>query len=223
MLQIPVLAFADAFLDGEAAHAPFVTVRGEPPPAWDGYYIRRLPPDVLHAQYRGQALGIVPIFLPHLAPVDGSEEAVAAVIRQTEHLCALLFVHDMPNMWGFRAHAPTIHTYWQAMDRFGMVGVDCLPYWRSAGRVASSHPDVKVTVYRKNGQALFVAANLGEEDARTDVRLDCDALGLPGGKGRVWDAISEETLDHDGDMVTLAVPALGLRMVRWGPGGPPSN
>jgi hypothetical protein len=215
MIQIPVLAFADAYLDGEAAHAPFITVRGKAPPPWDGDYRKRLPPDVLQAQYRGRPFGLVPIFLPALGRTADSPEAEAVFIDQTERLCALLFLHDIPTMWGFRAHAPTVYKYWEAMDRFGLAGVECLPYWGNGGRIRTSHPDVRVTVYRKLGKALVIVANTGDAVAQTEVSLDGEALGLLPRQGRLSDAVSREELAQQGGRLVLSLAPGRLRLILW--------
>jgi hypothetical protein len=212
MLEIPVLSFADAYLDGEGAHAPFVAVRGKNPPPWDGYYIKRLPSDVLQAQYRGAQFGVVQIFLPALSLKDNAPESIAVCQKQTEHMCALMFAHDIHNFWAFRSDQMTVYKYYKAMDEFGLVDSVCRPYWSNSDVIKSSNPDVKVTAYCQPGKVLLVISNLGETDAEPSITVDTAKLGL---KSIVRDALTKAPIPSSSSSITIPIPAGLMKMVVW--------
>jgi hypothetical protein len=215
MLQIPVLAFADAYLDGEAATAPFISVRGKEPPPFAGNYITRIPPDVLQAGYAGRQWGLVPIFLPSLHPSGDSQDARAAWVEKTERMLALFLVHDVPTLWGFRCHADTVNATWRAMDRFGLDEVESIPYWKNQDSVQSAPEEVKVSLYRREGKALFVVANLGQSDVRATLRVDAARLELRAESPRVYDARTEQAVSLVGNTLTLSLPAGRFRLIVW--------
>lgn len=212
ILEIPVLSFADAYLDGEAAPTPYIAVRGKTAPPWDGYYIKRLPPDVLQAQYRGAQFGIVQIFLPEIFLKDTTQESITAYLDQTEHMCALMFAHDIHNFWAFRSDQLTVYKYYKVMDDFGLVDSQCMPYWSNSDLISCSNPDVKVTAYCRPGKVLLVISNLSEADAEPSITVDTAKLGL---KSSVRDAPTAVPISSTAGAITIPVKAKMMRMLVW--------
>ncbi|MHB9037318.1 MAG: glycoside hydrolase domain-containing protein [Armatimonadota bacterium] len=213
-LQIPVLSFADAYLDGENVPTPYYWVKGVQPPAFDGYYSSRMPNDVVQAEYAGRQWGVVPIFLDLLSRNTG--ESDASYIARTRDMMATLLVNDIPTMWAHMCDRPTVYQYWKALDSFGMASMESLPYWMNSAYVTSSSSDVKITVYKKTGKAMFIVANQSNTIVTETMTMNPTNLGFNPANSYVKDSISgEQFLVNANNQVTFSMPAKSLRLIQW--------
>ena len=80
-------------------------------------------------------------------------------------------------------HFPAV---WKALEDFGWTEAEWTPYWKSP--LAVKPETVKVSVYRKGGEALIVAANL---DAKNAAKAE---IALPDGMTEARDALAGKTL-----------------------------
>ncbi|MHB9037314.1 MAG: FG-GAP repeat domain-containing protein [Armatimonadota bacterium] len=213
-LQIPVLSFADAYLDGENVPTPYYWVKGVQPLAFDGYYSNRLPNDVVQAEYAGRQWGVVPIFLVQLSRNVG--ESDASYIARTKDMMATMFVNDIPTIWAMMCDQPTIYNYWRALDSFGMSAMESLPYWMNSAYVTSSSSDIKITVYRKTGKVMFIVANLSNNDVTETMTMNPTNLGIDGASKFLSDRISGESFVVDSNnSINFSMPRKSLRLIEW--------
>jgi hypothetical protein len=101
---------------------------------------------------------------------------------------------DQPNPWhgmvfGMRARWPWSgdpRAIWKLEDQFGIADSEYIGWWDPACPVASDNPQVKASVYRKQGSTLIALASWAP--ARTAVKLTIHwaALGLAERKTTLW-------------------------------------
>jgi hypothetical protein len=101
---------------------------------------------------------------------------------------------DSPNPWhgmvfGMRARWPWSgdpRAIWKLEDQFGIADSEYIGWWDPACPVASDNPQVKASVYRKQGSTLIALASWAP--ARTAVKLTIHwaALGLAERKTTLW-------------------------------------
>jgi|GEM_PF-2294751 len=103
---------------------------------------------------------------------------------------------------------------WRARDAFGAWRADWLPYWRNQDVVRVRPEGVKVSLWARPGKgALFAISNLGHEDARANVHVRWNKIGLEGDREPL-DLLSEELpLRVRGSGMDVSVPAHRYRLV----------
>lgn len=149
-----------------------------------------LPWSYWRAANTGRQFGIIKEFLPGKFPES--------------YLVPLALVHGV----GVFATAPSKQPVWQVWDAFGIGDAEWVPYWRNSGLVTSSHPDVKVTYYKKPKQILLVAATNRHRVPEATITVDVKALGLEPPRLRVYVGLRdtlEARPDADGKL-RLAFP-----------------
>jgi hypothetical protein len=190
---IPILAYEDAYLDGENFRG---VVKGD--------YMDVLPLDTFRAEFLGRQWGIMPYFLPEFsAPYDGQ-------VEPTRGLVAMLMVHDVAP-WVIWCNAKVFEEAFDALDAFGYVDAGFVPYFDPKPPAATEMKGVLVSAYTKPGKALVIVANLSREDRSGTVRIDFARLGLKPGAVLSWPDKKAMTLN--GDVVTLDVPKQGYRLL----------
>ena len=101
---------------------------------------------------------------------------------------------DHPNPWhgmvfGMRARWPWSgdpRNIWKLEDQFGIAESEYIGWWDPACPVKTNNPQVKASVYRKQGKTLIALASWAP--AKTEVKLSIDwtALGLTALKTNLW-------------------------------------
>jgi hypothetical protein len=203
-LQIPILSFADAYLDGEHKTSGWYRLNGQ---MVGGDWLRdRLPLDTLRTEYRGRQWGVVPFFLPGFYGEKRPED--------TSHMMALLLLHDL-TPWDIHCHRETVHRVWQALDEFGVAEAEFLGYWRPDRPVRTEEEGREsslVSLYRKPAGVLLVVANL--ENTTHEARLSFDWGKLGVGPSLVLrDALTGEVLPIEDNTARLEVPAESFRLL----------
>jgi hypothetical protein len=139
----------------------------------------------------------------------------ATYIRQTENAVSVLFAYDMLPIWLFSADQDTVGKYYDIVDRFGFSDVEALHYWDNNGFVKCSEPDVKVTIYRKAGKAMFVVSNFSQKDAEAILNVNEKSLGILSANVSTYDPVTKERVTVKDGRISLPVPGYGLRVVVW--------
>jgi len=67
---------------------------------------------------------------------------------------------------------------WRYWDRFGIAEAEMIGYWNPKCPVRVDSPEVRATIYRRNGKALIAIANFGEKPAQCRLTIDWARLGL---------------------------------------------
>lgn len=93
---------------------------------------------------------------------------------------------DHPNPWhgmvfGMRTRWPWSgdpRPIWKLEDAFGIAEAEYLGWWDPACPVKTNHPQVKASVYRKNGGTLIALASWAKEPVKVKLEIDWRALGI---------------------------------------------
>ena len=134
----------------------------------------------------GHAYGFSNVLLPKL-PSRVYEEP-----EPTEQLMGLILLYDL-DLWGGYSHRPSRGAMRTACDRFGIIGAEYVPFWRSEAMVRTDAPAVRVSVFRQRERAMLVLVNKSAEPLRVSVTVVPGPLGV--GADAPWrDLIRDEPL-----------------------------
>ena len=192
-VTIPILAYEDSYLDGEHFRG---VVKDS--------YLDVTTLDSFRAEYMGRQWGIMPFFLPEF------DAEHAKQVEPTRGMMGLLMIHDV-NVWPIWCNTAVVVEAFSALDAFGYVDADFVPYFDPQPPAATEMKDVYASAYKKAGRALVIVANLSREDRQGEVRLDAGRLGVPLTKVVTWP--DKQPVAVAGDKVRLEVPRLGYRML----------
>ncbi|MBU0608008.1 MAG: LamG domain-containing protein [Armatimonadetes bacterium] len=193
-VTIPILAYEDSYLDGEHFRG---VVKDS--------YLDVMTLDSFRCEYMGRQWGIMPFFLPEF------DEENRPKVEPTRGLMALLMVHDV-NVWPIWCNGAVIDEAFKALDDFGWVESEFIPYFDPKPPAATDLKDVYISAYQKaDGAVLLVVANLGREDREGQVKVDLARLGLKTATAQSWP--DKAALPMPNATLTLPIPGLGYRMV----------
>ena len=194
-VTIPILAYEDSYLDGEH-------FRGKVKDS----YMDMFTLDTFRAEFMGRQWGILPYFLPEF---DAEHRKL---VEPTRGLMGLLLAHDVA-VWGIWCNLAVVDEAYAALDEFGYVESEFLPYFAAVPPAATELPDVIVSGYRRpDGRVLLVVANLSREARSGAVRLDPAGLKLAKvARVHAWPAKTEVVLADQ--RLNLEVPGLGYRLL----------
>jgi hypothetical protein len=192
-VTIPVLAYEDSYLDGEH-------FRGRVKDS----YLDLLPLDTFRAEFMGRQWGIMPYFLPEFTPPYSEQ------VEPTRGLAGLLMIHDVAT-WAIWCNAQVFAEAFDALDAFGYVDADFIPYFDPEPPVTTDMPDVYASAYTLPGRALIVVANVSREDRSGSVQLNGKRLGLPVDTVVTWP--DKTPVAATNGRLELDVPKLGYRML----------
>ncbi len=143
-ITLPTLSLADVYLDAE-----HLTAQARP---------FRLSLDTFRAEFMGHNFGVPAYFLVY----DWNQGMT------TPEGMAVSLLHDTELPWSYEAMAPVR----EAWADLGVATTQFLPYWRASEWLAEAPAGVRASAWvRADGQALLVAANLGEQPSRGVLRL----------------------------------------------------
>jgi hypothetical protein len=101
---------------------------------------------------------------------------------------------DQPNPWhgmvfGMRTRWPWSgdpRPIWQLEDQFGIATAEYLGWWDAACPVTTDNPQVKASVYRKQGRTLIALASWAPHKTEVKLSINWAALGLAERKTTLW-------------------------------------
>ncbi len=196
-VTIPILAYEDSYLDGEH-------FRGRV----KDNYLDLMSLDTFRAEFMGRQWGIMPYFLPEFPPEYRTQ------VAPTRGLMALLMLHDVA-VWPLWCNAEVANEALGALDQFGYVDSEFVPYFDPSPPAETETEDVLVSAYRRSdGATLLVIGNLSREDWRGRVRINAERLGVALETTVDWP--SAEAVEVAEGELELSVPGLGYRMVMIG-------
>ncbi len=197
-VTIPILAYDDSYLDGE--HFRGVV---------QDSYMDLFSLDTFRAEFMGRQWGIMPYFLPEFPPEYRGK------VEPTRGLMGLLMIHDV-NVWAIWCNADVVNEAFAALDEFGYVDADFIPYFDPDAPAATELQDVYASAYRRaDGAVLLIVANVGREDREGLLSINCKRLGV--GADTALDWPSKDAVALNGGSVNLSVPGLGYRMLMLEP------
>ncbi|MFA5203515.1 MAG: glycoside hydrolase domain-containing protein [Lentisphaeria bacterium] len=197
---IPVVGFCDSALGGE-------NLRFISPPLKDNY-LDVVSLDQLRAEFMGRNWGVMPFLLPEFTGDNVNKP------EPTQHLMGLALLHDFaiwPNKW-YCNNGETERIF-RALDAFGLVDAQLLPYWNNHEIVGGQTDQVKASVYRKpQGGSLLCVVNLTRQ--RQSAALSVDWNGLKSAeKLTVVDALSKTPITINGKSVVVDLAPLNFRLL----------
>ena len=197
-VTIPFLAYDDAYLDGELFRTGPNRVKES--------YLDCISLDTFRAEFMGRQWGIMPYFIPQF------EKNYREQIEPTRGMMALLMLHDV-NIWPVECNLAVVNEAFAALDSFGYVNTDFLPYFDPRPPASTEMKDVYVSGYRRaDGSVLLIAGNLGKEDREGPVTLNERAMGMTNA-GSVIGWPDKTPLSVKNRSLTLRIPRLGYRML----------
>ncbi|MFA0742035.1 MAG: hypothetical protein DFNUSKGM_002155 [Candidatus Fervidibacter sacchari] len=203
-LQIPILSFADGYLDGEHTRSGHYRLNGEIPPG--DWLHGGLPLETMRAEYMGKQFGIIPFFLPGFYGEKRLED--------TAHMMALLLLHDI-NPWDIHCHRETVHRIWHALDQFQVDEAEFMGYWRKDLPIQAKPPLLASLYYRKPKGLCIVLANLQAEPIKGWLSFDqqrLHMLGLQQPK-KLKDALTGEDFPVKDGTAQVTVQAKSFRLL----------
>lgn len=193
-ITLPVLAYDDSYLDGEHFRG---VVKDS--------YMDVTTLDNFRAEFMGRQWGIMPFFIPEF------DAEHAKQVEPTRGMMALLMIHDV-SPWPIWCHVEVVNEAFAALDEFGYVDSDFIPYFDPTPPATTSMKDVYLSAYKRaDGRALLIVANLSKENRQGEVRINPKRLGLPATEVASWPGRQPLTLRNG--IVQLEVPKLGYRML----------
>jgi hypothetical protein len=98
-------------------------------------------------------------------------------------------------------------------DEFGMGDVTFSGYWNNTDVIGGQDEAIKASAYRKpKGGALVVVYNTAREVRTAKLTVDWDQLKSDGPL-EVFDAYTKESVEVNGNSLTLDVPRLNYRLL----------
>ncbi len=194
-LTIPMIAYEDSYLDGE--HLRDAGLKGD--------YMDLISLDTFRCEYMGRQFGLMPFFLPEF------RGEYAEQVEPTRGMMALLMIHDV-TLWPMWCNVDVVNEALKALDEFGYVDSDFIPYFDPTPPATTDMNDVYISAYkRRDGRALLIIGNMSKEDRQGAVRINAKRLGVPLAHVTSW---SDKTpISVIQDTVQLQVPGRGYRML----------
>jgi hypothetical protein len=193
-VTIPILAYDDSYLDGEHFRG---LVKDS--------YLDVMTLDSFRAEYMGRQWGVMPFFLPEF------DAEHAQQVEPTRGLMALLMVHDV-SPWPIWCNGKVVNEAFEALDEFGTVDADFIPYFDPTPPATTAMSDVYASAYKKpDGRVLLIISNLSKEDRQGVVTINAARLGVK--LNSVIDWPGKQPLTVANGNLALDVPKLGYRMV----------
>lgn len=194
----PVLAFTDAYVDGEQF------IAGE---RFNGDYIGSAPLDKIIAEFTGRQYGIVQFLLPMFR----QEQRTEANFR---NLLTILLLHDMSIWWG-GSDDDVVHKVWKILDDFGIEDADFAPYWHGGeyGSDVRGENVLASAYYRKGREILLVVGNLGNMSTDAYISGDPKRFGIDSDVN-IKDAFTGESIAVSGEYLTVTIPPKDFRLLR---------
>lgn len=195
-LAIPVVAYEDAYLDGER----LLSVLKDS-------YTDVMPLDEWRTRFWGRQWSVIPIVLPEFRGKYAQE------MQPTRGLAALVMLHDS-SVWPIWSNSAAWKEMYDALDSFGYADSKFIPYFDPIPPASTDMKDVYISVYKLPDRALAIVGNTSHQDRSGTVTLNAKRIGLPDTKVLLWP--DKTPVQRDGDEITLTVPALGYKMLLIG-------
>lgn len=194
-LTIPLLAFTDAYLDGEQ----FADVVKDD-------YMDVLALDAFRSEFIGRQWGLIPIFLPEF------RRPYSEATEPTRGLMALLMLHDVL-IWPQWCNVEMVNAALYGLDDFGYFDAEFIPYFDPIPPATSTLKDVYVSAYKKtDGKVLLIIANLSRENRTGQLFVNARRLGREINKIITWPDKRPVSSKGDG-LIELSIPRHGYRMI----------
>jgi hypothetical protein len=161
----------------------------------------------LRADSSGRNLGVVPVFLPELAPEFQQTPAA------TENVVGLALLHDFL-LWPIYINPAAADRTYAVLDDFGIADAQRIPYWGNADVIAGQTETVKCTAYRKpRGGALVCIFNTERSPQTALLTIEWERLKSSEAL-QVTDAFTQAPMQVAGKSVAVEIPPINFRLLR---------
>jgi hypothetical protein len=152
-------AFNDGWCPGEQYSSAVV---GKP-----HFYMDEVPDRTWRTEFYSPATGVATCLLPELGRLTGAE---ALKDRGPSECCiAAAMTYGVP-LWAGSINQQVVEEVWAAQQAFGIESAEFIPFWGQR-EVVCSAPQVRLSLWRRAGRRLIVAANWGEQESAVELRL----------------------------------------------------
>lgn len=213
----PAMSFIDIFWDGEKYVTPGLarSIVGRE------FYSEILDEAVMQVQHTGKQFGFIADFLPQLTRAELRNLPITSpTSASARDMMGLLMIHDS-HIDGYRAltyHSNLISNILNKRSAFPLGEMEVVYYWEKDRGIQVGQKAVKPILHHKEGQALLILFNWGDETLETQVELDWATLGYPSPKQvTIKDAFSgqaQRQAQH-GFVVDLLPRDFRMLEVRW--------
>jgi hypothetical protein len=194
-MLIPLLSFCDSYLDGEHFRSLI-----------KDNYLDVMPLDQIRAEFMGHNWGVMPFFLPEFTGEYAEKP------EPTQHLVGLSLLHDFA-LWPIWCKTDEVNRAYAALDEFGIVDAELVPYWNNGDIIRGQTDQVKCTAYRKPSDGvLLCAVNLTRERRERALTINWKRLGFDAPPA-VVDALTKEPVDVSRRSVTVTIEPLNYRLL----------
>lgn len=163
-VNIPVLAYEDAYLDGEQFRTAPLKVKDA--------YTDVISLEQFRSEFIGRQWGIMPFFLPEFDTIYSKQAA------PTRGLIGLLLLHDV-SAWPKWSNLTEWNKAYNSLDKFGYVNAHFLAYFDASPPATVNAQNVYMSVYkRSDGKSLAVLVNTGKNDRTGTFRLNTNTIGI---------------------------------------------
>lgn len=216
-MVIPAMSFIDIFWDGEKYVTPGLarSIVGHE------FYSEVLDEAVMQVQHTGKQFGFIADFLPQLTRAELRNLPITSpTSASARDMMGLLMIHDS-HIDGYRAltyHSNLISNILNKRSSFPLGEMDVVYYWEKDRGIRVNQEAVKPILHHKDGQALLILFNWGDETLETHVELDWAALGYTSPKQvTIKDAFSDQTQrrSETGFVVDLLPRDFRMLDVQW--------
>jgi len=172
---------------------------------WDGEQLACSKQDIKRtldlAAFRAEFMGV-----NHGVPCEFLAYEVPGKWSYDDALAITLLHNVLVRPCGFGAEA-RLQPLWQALDGFGIVRAEWLPYWENP--LVTSPASVKASVYRHGGKSLAVVSNVSP-DAAVEARVT-----LPTGVTQAVDALTGRAVDVRNGQAVFGLEPFRMRLLRY--------
>jgi hypothetical protein len=178
------------------------------------YYANMLPLEKFRIEFTGKPWGFVPVFLPQLKKSPGVSKEWANSLEGAKDFLVLTLLHDCL-VWPNWCNGRPVYETWLAKDKFGIADddVEFLPYWKNSEYVSSSNDKIKVSIYRKKGRLLVIAANIAKTPKEAEIKINFANITALKKPSKVFDGITDEKLEIKDSTLKLNLPARDYKMI----------
>lgn len=121
-----------------------------------------IPDRVWRSEFVTQTTGVTTFLLPELGRLTDKD---ALKDRGPSECCiAAAMAYGVP-LWTGSINKDVVEEVWDVQREFGIDAAGFAPFWEQADFVCS-HPDIRISSWRRPGKRLIVVANFGAEEAQ---------------------------------------------------------
>ena len=123
------------------------------------FYMEEMPDRVWRSEFYSPTTGVPTFLLPQIGRLG--DKSLREQRGPSESCVAAAMAYGAP-LWASLCKQ-VVEEVWAAQVAFGMRGVRFEPFWRQRD-LACSNPDLRVSLWKKPGHWLIIAANFGESE-----------------------------------------------------------